>query len=581
MSVQQGSLVPRSTVSDAAARGNSGPELYGAYAVSTLVVGTQTYVYATGSLDNGLSVFRLGADGSLDNIQNLSDSGDTTYLELTGATAITSATVGGTTYLYVAASLNHKPGYITTFEVGSGGRLTYVDTFADTTETQLSGIEGKMSVATVGTSTYLVATGDDDNGVSVFRIGADGRLTNTDNVHDNATLEIDNAMDAVTAKVGTKTFVFVAGEDDNGLSAFELRADGTLASTDNVPDNATLNLWGAMGLATAVVGNTTYLIASGGYDDGLSVFSVSSTGQLTNVFNIDDTATRGLNGAQGLTTFTMDGEIYLSVSGRDDDALSVFHVGTGGVLTDVSVVFAGAGVALDQTYYNAFADVGGTPLLISASYGNNGLSVFELQLSGSGTPTDPTTIIIGTAASETLTGTSGDDELWGRDGKDSLNGLDGNDKLYGENGADHLDGGLGNDLLDGGGSNDVLKGGDGADILMGMLGADTLEGGTGKDAFVFETVKHSLPGTGADHILDFVSGVDRIVVSAIDANPAKSGDQAFLLDTDASFSKGEIRQTLTGSALLIEFNNDKDTDADFAIVLENMTSVLSASDFDL
>jgi len=583
MSVQSGSLAPRSTVTDASSRGNSGLELYGAYGVSTLAVGGQTYVYATGLLDNGLSVFRLGADGSLDNIQNLTDSGDTTYLQLTGATAITSATVGTTTYLYVAASLNHKPGYLNVFEVGSDGQLSFVSVFEDTAATQLSGIEGKMAVTTVGTGAtqFLVATGDDDNGVSVFRIEADGSLTNTDNVHDNATLELDNAMDAVTAQVGTKTFVFVAGEDDNGLSVFELRADGTLANTDNVTDDGSLNLWGATGLATAKIDGTTYLIASGGYDDGLSVFAASDAGKLTNVFNIEDTATRGLNGAQGLTTFVLDGETYLSVSGRDDDALSVFHVGPGGVLTDVSVVFDSAGVALDGSYYNAVAEVDGKPLLISASYNENGLSVFELQSSGS-TPTDPTTIIIGTSASETLAGTTGDDEVWGRDGKDTLSGLEGDDQLYGENGNDMLDGGLGNDVLDGGGGIDVLKGGDGADILKGMLGADTLEGGAGKDDFVLSAVKHSLPGAGADHILDFVSGVDRIVVSAIDANPAASGDQAFVLDADGSFSKGEVRQTLASDgSLLVEFNNDKDADIDFAIVLENMASVLGASDFDL
>ena len=62
MSVQSGSFTPRFMATDAAARGGTGLELYGAYAVNTLVVGTETYVYATGSLDFGMSVFRLGQD---------------------------------------------------------------------------------------------------------------------------------------------------------------------------------------------------------------------------------------------------------------------------------------------------------------------------------------------------------------------------------------------------------------------------------------------------------------------------------------------------------------------------------------
>ena len=190
-------------------------------------------------------------------------------------------------------------------------------------------------------------------------------------------------------------------------------------------------------------------------------------------------------------------------------------------------------------------------------------------------------VLIGTDSANTLTGTSGSDEIWGRAGNDTLSGLGGDDTLFGENGADHLDGGLDDDDLDGGGGNDVLKGGTGADVLRGMLGADVLQGGTGEDLFVYGAVKHSLPGLDADHILDFVRGEDLLVVTPIDANPAKSGDQDFVLDTDGSFSKGEIRQTLSGGDLLIEFNNDKEAGADFAIVLEGMTSLLGASDFDL
>jgi len=660
-------LVPRSTATDA----TSGYQLDNAFGLYTLTLTSGTFVYVAGLHDDGISVFELGPDGSLTNVQNVQDN---PTLELNDVANFTSATVGGVTYLYANAERDDG---ISVFRVKADGTLANVQNITDDAVLELNGSEGRMTVATVGTTQFLLATGDDDNGISAFRVEADGTLTNTDNVTDAGALELDNAMDVVTVEVGGHTFAVVAGEDDNGLAVFELSASGKLTNTDNVNDDATLNLWGATGLATAMVDGVSYVIASGGYDDGLSVFSVSATGQLTNVFNVSDNAARGLDGAQGLTTFTLEGETFLSVSGRDDSAVTIFQVGSGGTLTDVTAVFDDAGLAIGGSRYNTVATVDGTSFVIATGSEDNGLSVLELQgPGGTGSnrpPTDITVqggtvtenagggtvvarlgavdpdqgttpftfgisgapglfevvgneirvasgaqidyeaqasfevkltvtdaagatygeqftivvedvaenVLIGTDSANTLTGTSGNDEIWGRVGNDTLSGLGGNDTLYGENGADHLDGGLDDDALDGGGGNDVLKGGTGADVLRGMLGADILQGGAGKDLFVYGAVKHSLPGLDADHILDFVRGEDLLVVTPIDANPAKSGDQDFVLDTDGSFSKGEIRQTLSGGDLLIEFNNDKEAEADFAIVLEGMTSLLGASDFDL
>ena len=42
-----------------------------------------------------------------------------------------------------------------------------------------------------------------------------------------------------------------------------MAADGTLTNVDNVSDDATLELDGAFGVTTAVVGGTTYLFVAG------------------------------------------------------------------------------------------------------------------------------------------------------------------------------------------------------------------------------------------------------------------------------------------------------------------------------
>jgi hypothetical protein len=65
-------------------------------------------------------------------------------------------------------------------------------------------------------------------------------------------------------------------------------------------DDAALELNGVAALATAVVGNKTFLFAASAVDDGVSVFEVAGNGSLTNVDNVTDDATLELDGASAV-----------------------------------------------------------------------------------------------------------------------------------------------------------------------------------------------------------------------------------------------------------------------------------------
>ena len=76
-------------------------------------------------------------------------------------------------------------------------------------------------------------------------------------------------------------------------------------------------------------------------------------------------------------------------------------------------------------------------------------------------------------------------------------------------GGDALTGDARADLLLGGAGDDVLVGGGGDDILSGGAGDDRMTGGAGADVFVVR------PGGGADEVMDFEVGVDRLDLSAL------------------------------------------------------------------
>ena len=160
---------------------------------------------------------------------------------------------------------------------------------------------------------------------------------------------------------------------------------------------------------------------------------------------------------------------------------------------------------------------------------------------------------------------------------DDFAGLsDGTDPLRGD---DVLTGSSGADRIEGRDGNDVLSGMAGNDLLIGGPGADRLSGGSGRDLFVYTD-----PGDSAvdasDIIADFVRRWDRIDLSAIDADPSTSANDAFRFVGQSAFSgaAGELRAFVDGDRTAIQGDVDGNLLADFQILLDGRVN-LGASDF--
>ncbi|WP_225768284.1 calcium-binding protein [Inquilinus sp. Marseille-Q2685] len=160
---------------------------------------------------------------------------------------------------------------------------------------------------------------------------------------------------------------------------------------------------------------------------------------------------------------------------------------------------------------------------------------------------------------------------------DLLVGSDLANRLDGGSAADTLIGGGGNDVLVGGNRNDTLDGGAGRDVLIGGHGTDIMTGGAGADRFLF--------GIDALHFGDEITDYDRAAgdrmdLSAIDADIAEAGDQAFVFIGTAAFSQraGELHYIVTGTGAQASGDVDGDGFADFKISLRGVPAVI-AEDF--
>ena len=156
--------------------------------------------------------------------------------------------------------------------------------------------------------------------------------------------------------------------------------------------------------------------------------------------------------------------------------------------------------------------------------------------------------------------------------------------LDGGGGGDVLNGGSGFDYFLGGSGNDTLVGGENSDQLQGGTGKDTLTGGLAADAFIFNTSNESASGSNRDVITDFITGLDKIDLSAIDAKTQAgfAGDQAFafVAAQTSSIVANSITWHQSGENTFIHGDVDGNGVADFEIELTGLKD-LTAADFDL
>jgi serralysin len=185
-----------------------------------------------------------------------------------------------------------------------------------------------------------------------------------------------------------------------------------------------------------------------------------------------------------------------------------------------------------------------------------------------------------------LQGTGAGDEINGGAGSDTIYGFGGRDALIGNGGDDTILGGDGNDHLVGGEGNDYLYGENGDDSLFSGTGADHLWGGAGRDVFDYRYgANNSNLTQGVDTIYDFEQGLDKIDLSALDANvltpiSGRTGNDAFSFVGSAAFTNkpGELRHEFVDGNTFVHADVNGDGMADMTIMLTGQVS-LTGTDF--
>ncbi|MET3666561.1 cadherin domain-containing protein [Caulobacter sp. 1776] len=445
----------------------------------------------------------------------------------------------------------------------------------------------------------------------------------------NDTIVGNGGPDTLKGGAGDDTFVY--GGSDGTNYRFDTVDGG--AGWDKLVANgagATIEL-GAMTsveeLSTGGFANVALVMSTA--NDTLDLRTMTVTGKFA-VFALnggDDTfyGTAGADFVDGGA-----GNDFIDTGDGDDIIQLSFGAGwddiRGGAGYD-KIIAPGGGAVWVPFNFQGIEEVVGSVSGNTQIHGTSGDDMIDLR----GVKLTQIQYITGELGNDTIHGTYDNDVIMGTGGLDTIYGESGDDRIYftAYGDTDAVDGGSGYDTLaawsqgviiavssmtnieaiDGAGNANVgvaftdgndnfnltniavtgvayidLKAGDdifvgsaSADRIVGGLGSDTMTGGAGADVFDFNDATEG----NWDVITDFVSGVDRIDLSTIDASPANSqGNHAFVfLGTgDFTHATGQVRYAVTSDGVVFSGDVNGDGVADFNVTMLGVSS-LTAADF--
>ncbi|MEM9211457.1 MAG: hypothetical protein AAGA63_08215 [Pseudomonadota bacterium] len=223
-------------------------------------------IVGTGVSGGGLEVLSVATDGALKPFASVDDTDD---IALGNVTSVTSAELGGDTFLFAVSSFDAG---LSSFEILENGTLSLVDTVLPTDGSGFS-LPTVVVTVDVGASQFLVMASAGSGNLTSFKIGAHGDLTEMDQVLDSGTSRFADASVLEGFSYGDRGFVVAAGSDD-GFTLFEVGPFGELFHLLDVVDDFGTALQNIADLEVVLNGSVAQITAVSGTDHGISVFEV-------------------------------------------------------------------------------------------------------------------------------------------------------------------------------------------------------------------------------------------------------------------------------------------------------------------
>ena len=255
------------------------------------------------------------------------------YTELDGANFITTTTIDSSTYALVTA----RDDDVQIIDITNPSNPTAVSSITDGVDgfTELKGA-ASITTMTLNSSTYALVASSDDNGVQIIDITNPSNPTAVSSITDgnNAYTELNGAIYITTTTINSSTYALVAGQRDNGIQIIDVTDPYVPFAVSSLSHGPTYSkLVDASSIAITTTDSSTYAFVTSPYNhvfeaSGVQIIDITNPYAPTPVSTIVDNAGgyTELDGANFITTTTIDSSTYALVTARDDDGVQIINL---------------------------------------------------------------------------------------------------------------------------------------------------------------------------------------------------------------------------------------------------------------
>ena len=156
---------------------------------------------------------------------------------------------------------------------------------------------------------------------------ADFTLTYPDSITDTTSYNLGTPNQITSFTVNSKTYLAVASFSDRGVQIIDVSDPANITATDSLNDaNSMHELNGAFGITSFTVNSKTYLAVASFSDNGVQIIDVSDPADITATDALDDDSTLVLGGAAAITSFMANSKPYLAVAAHSDNGIQIIDV---------------------------------------------------------------------------------------------------------------------------------------------------------------------------------------------------------------------------------------------------------------
>ena len=170
---------------------------------------------------------------------------------------------------------------------------------------------------------YAVVTAQIDDGVQIIDVTDPDNPVTTGSIIDGGTRELHGAFAISTYTIGDKHYAIVSGNQDNGIQILEITAQGTITAKGSLSIINEQISGTILDISTYTIGNKYYAVA------------VSSTNQKIQIYDItdpDNTTPKDfskrpvIRAGHGIDTYSIGNSYYAVAVGNDRDGIHIHEI---------------------------------------------------------------------------------------------------------------------------------------------------------------------------------------------------------------------------------------------------------------